>query len=108
MRRWLCTGYKYLAYLIITNLLKLKFWVLSDYYGRLAVQAKYLYRQSELFKMRWQEMGLDYAESNFEDQPTYFFWKAKQSPWTIKKEIILDSILGRPARPYVLSDRFIE
>ncbi len=105
MKRRLLGCYKYSVYLILSNLLRLKFWALSDYYGRLAVQAEYLYRQSDLFKMRWQEIGLDYAESSFQDQATYFFWKAKQSPWIIKRQIILDSILGRPAQPYVLSDK---
>lgn len=104
MKHWFHRRYRHFAYLFLSNILKFKFWVLGDYYGRLAVQAKYLYRQSNLFKMRWQEIGLDYAEAGFEDQAGYFFWKAKQSPWAIKREIIIDSILGRPARPYALSD----
>lgn len=104
MKYRLLVWYQYAVYMILSNFLRLKFWALSDYYGRLAVQARYLYFQSELFKMRWQEIGLDYAENSFEGQATYFFWKAKQSPWVIKRQIILDSILGRPARPYTLSN----
>lgn len=85
-----------------------KWFFLGDYYNRIAVQARYIYRQSSLFKERWQEVGLDYAEKSFDDDLNgigqYFAWKARNSPWPIKKQIILDWLLSRPARPYAIRD----
>ena len=84
---------------------------MGDYYTRLAVQARYLYRQSSLFKDRWQEISLDYAENSFDDDldgiGKYFAWKARNSPWPIKKRIILDWIFGRPPQPYAIRDNSI-
>jgi hypothetical protein len=85
-----------------------KWFLLGDYYARLGVQARYLYRQSSLFKDRWQEIGLDYAEKSFDDDlggiGKHFFWKAQSSPWLVKKRIMLDWLLGRPACPYAIGD----
>lgn len=86
----------------------LKRYVLGDYYTRIGVQARYLYRQSELFRLRWQELGLNYAEESFDNDlrgiGQHFFHKAQQSPWIVKKRIITDWLLGRPAQPYAISE----
>ncbi len=86
----------------------LKWAILKGYYLRLAVQARYLYRSSQLFKDRWQQIDLDYAEQSFENDLSgvgrYFFWKAQHSPWPIKKQIILDWLLNRSEQPYAIND----
>lgn len=100
------------CYLAADIFIKVKRFFLGDYYTRLGVQARYLYRQSELFKIRWQEFGLDYAENSFDNDlggvGQHFFWKARHSPWPIKKRIILDWLLKRPAQPYALSEEYLE
>lgn len=99
---------KHLRYQIAKAYVGLKKYFLDDYYIRIAVQARYLYRQSELFRLRWQELGLDYAEQSFDDDlggiGQYFFHKAQQSPWIVKRRIVADWLLGRPPQPYVISD----
>ncbi len=80
----------------------LKWAILGDYYVRLAVQARYLYRSSQLFKYRWQEMGIDYAEESFDNIGEHFFHKAQKEHILIRSRIMLDSILGKPARPYAM------
>ncbi|HXK41025.1 MAG: hypothetical protein A3G45_00300 [Candidatus Staskawiczbacteria bacterium RIFCSPLOWO2_12_FULL_37_15] len=75
---------KRVLYQVAKAIIEFKWFLLGDYYSRLAVQARYLYRQSSLFKDRWQHIGLDYAENSFEDVADHFFRKAK-------KEHILNS-----------------
>jgi hypothetical protein len=98
-------------YQVAKAVIGLKWFLLSDYYVRLSIQARYLYKQSSLFKDRWQQIGLDYAEQSFDDDlggiGRHFFWKAQHSPWPIKKRIILDWVLDRPARSYAISDNGI-
>lgn len=93
-----------LIFLLYKNFLQLK--IVQRYYEGLAVQTRFLYQQSELFKLRWQEMGLDFARESFEkselDQQ-YFFWKAKQEPFRIRFQIFVDAITGKEPRPYYLS-----
>lgn len=97
-----------LRYLGIRAYMELKRYVLGDYYTRIAIQARYLYRQSELFRLRWQELGLDYAEESFDNDlrgiGQHFFHKAQKSPWIVRKRIITDWLLGRPAQPYAISE----
>ena len=83
--------------------LKLKWYVLGGYYSRLIVQAEYLYRQSPLFRYRWQEMGLEFAEKSFKDDTVYFFHKAKQERVWIRMRIFADAIMNRPPRPYYMA-----
>ncbi|OGN04224.1 MAG: hypothetical protein A3B99_03530 [Candidatus Yanofskybacteria bacterium RIFCSPHIGHO2_02_FULL_44_12b] len=85
--------------------LKIRWFVLGGYYARLAVQARYLYRQSDLFKMRWQELDLNYAENTFDNVATHFFRKAKSGPAVIRRRIFMDWILNRPPQPYCLRDQ---
>ena len=98
-----------LCYKFAKFCIDLKWAILGGYYLRLAMQARYLYRSSQLFKDRWQQIGLDYAEQSFEEDFGYigrhFFWKAQNSPWPIKKQIIFDWLLNRPEQPYAISDQ---
>lgn len=85
---------------------RVRWFFLKDYYDRLAVQAKFLYRQSELFKTRYRELGLDYADGCFTDEGTgmHFFEKAKREPLGIRWQILMDCFFKRPMIAYYLPD----
>jgi len=74
------------------KVVRLRWFVLEDYYRRLTVQAQFLYRQTPLFKERWQLMGLDYAEKSFEGDAELFFFQAQKSHWRIRMRINLNSL----------------
>lgn len=80
----------------------IKCFFLEDYYDRLAVQAEFLYRQSELFKTRYRELGLDYANACFTQEGTgmHFFERAKREPLAIRFQLLMDSLAGRPMQFY--------
>ncbi len=81
---------------------RIRWFFLKDYYNRLAVQAEFLYRQSDLFKTRYRELGLNYANASFTDDGTgmHFFEKAKHEPLGIRFQFLLDSLAGRPMQAY--------
>lgn len=81
---------------------RVRWFFLKDYYDRLAVQAIHMYRQSELFRLRWRELGLDYATKSFDDPGTgmFFFEKAKRAPLAVRWQILKDSLARRPSRLY--------
>ena len=85
---------------------RIRWFFLKDYYERLAVQARFLYRQSDLFKLRWRELGLEYAESSFLNPVTgiYFFEKAKHAPLAIRLKLFKDALTNRPMQAYYLED----
>ncbi len=97
--------FKKILFFFAKKLIQLKWTLLKRYYAGLAVQTRFLYQRSELFKTRWQEMGLDFARESFEkselDQQ-YFFWKAQQEPFCIRFQIFIDAITGKEPRPYYL------
>ena len=64
--------------------------LLGDYYTRLAVQARYLYRSSQLFRDRWQQVSLEYAEESFSRVGEHFFHKAQKEHILIRGRILLD------------------
>lgn len=87
--------------------MQLKWRIFQRYYGGLAVQARFLYQQSPLFKYRWQELGLNFARESFDNNPSdgeYFFHKAQKESFIIRWQIFLDAISGKEPRPYYLSD----
>ncbi len=84
--------------------IKAKWFILGGYYDRLIVHAAYLYTRSELFKIRWQELGFDYANESFKDVGEYFFHKAQREPFVIRWQIFKDFMAGRPAQAYYLPD----
>lgn len=92
------------AYYIQVGWLKTKWFVLGDYYSYLLVQASYLYRSSQRFKERWEIMGLDWAEAQFEREVDYYFKLAKQEPLTIRWEIFKDSLFKREPTAYYIDD----
>lgn len=77
-----------------------KHWVLAPYYDGLAVQARYLYRTSDLFRFRWEALGYDFAMDLDKDTGLYFMHKARQEHWYVRLRIFLDATLGRKPRPY--------
>ena len=97
MIRWLV--FKLAEYWLLA-----KWYFLDDYYSRLIVQARYLYRKSPLFRYRWQELGLEFAEEAFRDDAMYFFNKAREENILIRLRIFADFILHRPAKPYYMAD----
>jgi len=79
------------------------FW---PYYQGLIVQTKFLYRESTLFKDRWQELGLDIANKLFEDnldEQTFFFCEARKQPLKIRFRILMNAIQGKEAKPYYIN-----
>src|SRR3989344_2703999 len=93
-----------IKYQVYKMLIRIKWYFLGDYYGRLAVQARYLYGQSQLFKDRWQQIDLDFAETTFDNVAVHFFHKAQQEHIHIRARILLDSLTGRTARPYAMRE----
>ena len=81
-----------------------KWQLLRFYYDRLMYQANFLYRQSDLFKMRWQQMGLDFAEKSFEGDVKLFFWKAQNESFRIRLQLFLDGLLNREIKSYYSSE----
>ena len=100
LRNW----WRRVVYSIYSLVIRAKWFILGDYYYRLGVQARYLYKQSPLFKMRWQEVSLEYAENSFNDVSIHFFNKVQKEPAIIKQQILKDFLLRRPARPYYILD----
>jgi len=63
----------------------LKHWLLAPYYRGIAVQAKYLYRTSDLFKERWKGFSYEYAKQGLTgDIGIRFFNEARRAPWRIR------------------------
>lgn len=85
---------------------RIRWFFLRDYYNRLAIQAVFLYKQSELFKLRWQELRLEYATASFKAPGTgmYFLEKAKRAPLQIRWQLLKDSLAKRPMRAYYFSE----
>lgn len=92
--------FKKLIFLLYKNFLQLN--IVQRYYAGLAVQARFLYQQSPLFKYRWQELGLDFAKESFDNTSDgeYFFHKAQKEPFKIRFQIFLDAISSKEPRPY--------
>jgi len=82
--------------------------VFGFYYVRLWYQAYWLYTQSELFKLRWHEMGLEFAEQSFANDHAgakHFFLLAKKEHWRVRLELFLDGLLDREwNKHYVASE----
>ncbi len=99
--------FRRLAYYLAFGYVRLRWFILGDYYNRLIVQARHLYKSSELFRARWQEVDIDYAYESFdrdEDLQLLFFHKAQKEPFVIRWEIFKDSAMRRPFCRYVLKD----
>ncbi len=89
-----------------TPLINLKWRYFGFYYEGLAIQAQYLYRQSERYKTRWQLLGREYAEKEFgEFDMKYFYRLAKKEPFLIKLNILMDGLLGRERQGYYINSR---
>ena len=72
------------------------------YYEHLLVQARYIYSQSELYRLRRNEQGMEFAENAFEENVDHFFWKAKKEPFQIRARIFFDSLVNKKPRAYFL------
>ncbi|MEK7118001.1 MAG: hypothetical protein AAB869_00130 [Patescibacteria group bacterium] len=97
--------FRVVAILCLFRYVAVKHWLLAPYYRGLAVQARYLYRTSELFKLRWQALGYEYAMESFEGETgLYFFDKTRKEHWRIRLHIFVDATCGRKPRPYYLGE----
>lgn len=89
-----------LIYRVLRFWIEIKWKAFRFYYDRLILQARFLYRQSSLYKYRWQEFGLDFAEKSFENDVVYFFNKARNESLCLRWQLFLDGLLGREFRCY--------
>ncbi len=95
--------FKKILSLLRKTYIRLKWKILWPYYE--AVQTRFLYQQSELFKLRWQELGLDFARESFEkseDEQLYFFRKAQKEPFIIRFNIFMDALTNKEPKPYYI------
>lgn len=102
-------SFKKLIFLIGKQFIDLKWKILEPYYVGLAVQTRFLYRQSTLFKDRWQQVGLEFAEQSFENnknEQTHFFRKAQKEPFSIRFQIFWDTMIKKEKpTPYYLPEK---
>ncbi len=105
-----CGCVKLLFHIVLRELyyfwVRVKHFLLRPYYHGLSIQARYLYRRSDLFKLRWEQLGHEYALESFEgDTALYFFGLAKKEHWRIRLQIFIDATVGREPKPYFISQR---
>lgn len=81
-----------------------KWQLLRFYYIRLLFQAEFLYRQSELFNLRWQQLGLEFARESFASNAEHFLWKARREPLRIRLQLFLDGLFDREMKSYYLPE----
>ncbi len=93
-----------LRFKLAKNVLQLKWKLLGFYYARLLCQARHLYEQSDLFRMRWQEISMEFAKESFDGDAQFFFHKAQKCPLIIRLHLFADGLLNRELRPYYISD----
>lgn len=82
----------------------IKYWILRDYLERVRVQAYQLYKESQLFNLRWQEMGLKFAEESYEQDETLFMDKVRKGPMVIRLRLFRDFLTGAPYNAYFIRD----
>ncbi len=82
----------------------LKYTILRDYIVRVDIQAHQLYKESQLFNLRWQELGLEYAEQSYKQNRLFFIDKVRKGSLRIRSQLFLDFIIGAPYRAYYLTD----
>lgn len=90
------------------SFVRLRWQILGRYYQALAIQARFLYRQSPLFQYRYQELGLQFALDAFNAENSdglHFFSCAKNEPLQIRARLFLDAISGKPLHAYYISER---
>ncbi|MEK7520568.1 MAG: hypothetical protein AAB560_00625 [Patescibacteria group bacterium] len=75
------------------------------YYERLARQSFLAYRQSGLFKQRWQTMGLARSEAMFLEEAEEHFERARrETPLAIKWRLFRDGLLKKPDTQYYIDN----
>lgn len=81
--------------------IRFEMWALEPYYRGLGVQARWLYQNSDLFRLRKEAMGEEYALESFDgDCALHFWYKAKKEHWRIRLRIFVDATLGREPKAY--------
>lgn len=81
-----------------------KYRIFQDYLVRVNVQAYQLYKGSSLFKLRWQEMSLKFAEDSYEQDRHFFIDKVKKGPRLIRLRLFRDFMTGAPYNAYFIRD----
>jgi len=93
-----------LVYCLVNFYFSIKYWILRDYIVRVDIQAHQLYKESQLFNLRWQELGLEYAEQSYEQEKFIFIDKVRKGSLLIRLQLLWDSIIGAPYQAYYLAD----
>lgn len=83
----------------------IKYWVLRDYIARVDTQAYQLYKESQLFNLRWQEMGLEFAEGSYKQNRFFFVDKVRKGPLPIRLRLWWDFFTGSPYNAYYLTEK---
>ena len=97
--------YRFLIISVLRLWIPFKFWLLQPYFVGIGVQARFLYKRSELFRLRYEALGLEYAESSFKGSTAeHFFAEARKCHLRIRLQIFIDAMLGRTPRPYYVSE----
>lgn len=93
--RYKAVEYAYKSYI------KFILWGLfRPYHEGLAAQAKYLYEQTPLYEERKKLFGVGFAKRSFEENDaTFFMWKARQEPRSVKWQIFKNAFWCRPLQP---------
>lgn len=67
------------------------------YHEGLLEQAKYLYEQTSLYEERKNLFGVQFARKSFiENDSTFFMWKARQEPRSVRWQIFKNAFWCRP------------
>lgn len=81
-----------------------KYWILQDYIVRVDTQAYQLYKESQLFNLRWQEMGLEFAEESYKQDRFFFIDKVRKGPLPIRLRLFRDFLMRAPHNAYYLTE----
>lgn len=72
------------------------------YHEGLLTQAKYLYEQTPMYEERKKIFGAGFAKRSFEENDASFFmWKARQEPFSVKWQIFKNAFWCRPSKPII-------
>lgn len=93
-----------LRYRIFIAYFDCKKFLFGFYHIRLAYQARYLYRQSELFRLRRDAMGLEFADTSFKYDQIHFWHKAQKEPLQIRLRLFLDGLQGKELMAYYICE----
>lgn len=72
------------------------------YHEGLLKQAEYLYEQTYMYEERKKIFGVGFAKRSFEESDsTFFMWKARQEPRSVRWQIFKNAFWCRPPKAIV-------